>query len=146
MYEKQIRPCPTAADIPNILAQFHTRPVDEKFEDEDIIRPSSNQSAISASASPAASVSPGVSPSSGSAPPPPAPRPPPPRAPPAPTPKYVVAFDYNNSVEEGMMSISVGEELNITDQSDPDWWNATKLSGPEAGQSGWVPAAYVKKV
>jgi hypothetical protein len=77
----------------------------------------------------------------------PTPPPPKPKLPPTPSPsvpRYIVQFDYAppaDTTEEGMISISAGEMLTISDSSDPDWWRATKLSN---GQSGWIPAAYVK--
>lgn len=134
MYEKQVRTPPSADEIPNLLAQFHTRPIDEKFESDDIIRPGSGSVGSNSPSS-----------QSAAAPPPPQvpPRPPPPGGG---APRYVVTFDYDNTVEEGMMAIKIGDELNITDKSDADWWNATKLNGPQAGQSGWIPAAYVKRM
>jgi hypothetical protein len=138
MYEKQIRTPPTAAEIPSILAQFHTRPIDEKFDSDDIIRPGSGVSGGGNSPSAAAVAS--AAPLKPAAPPP---RPPPPGGGP---PRYVVTFDYDNTVEEGMMAIKIGDELNVTDKSDADWWNATKLNGPQAGESGWIPAAYVKRM
>ena len=72
------------------------------------------------------------------------PPPPRPKGPPAPLsqPKYLVAYEYNPSItEEGMMSIFVGEILTVSDTTDPDWWMATKVSN---GQSGWIPAAYIR--
>ena len=147
MYEQQIRTAPSTADLARILAEFHTRPIDEKFDSDDIIRPPSNQSAASSSSgmpSPSTAVA-GAGGFGGAPPPPPPPRVPP-RPPPPAQPRYVATYDYDNSVEDGMMSITAGEEFNVTDSSDADWWNATKLTGQNAGNSGWVPAAYLRKI
>jgi hypothetical protein len=120
---------PRVEDIESLLTQFNTKEIDEKFFEEDILKVRSE--APPSPPPPAAAALPLPTP----------PRPKPPAAPAKP--KYSVAFEYNPSVtEEGMMAIFVGDVLEITEQSDPDWWMALNVS---SGQSGWVPAAYVRQ-
>jgi hypothetical protein len=113
-------------EIERMLSEFHTKEIEEKFLEGDV---------LTVRAAPQAQAEPQLR--AQSPPPPPRPNPPPKREP-----LYVVVFDYNPSVtEEGMMPIFVGEVLTVTDKSDPDWWMAKKPNG----QVGWVPGSYLKQ-
>lgn len=131
---------PTVDELSNLFTQFNTKEIDEKFFEEDVVKVRTGGDMLPSPTAASAAAGGGKSTPPGPAP---APPPPPPKASAAPTqPKYVVAFEYNPAVvEEGMMSIFVGEILIITDKSDADWWMATNIA---TGKSGWIPAAYVK--
>eukprot|EP00604_Paraphysomonas_vestita_P004322 CAMPEP_0174825570 /NCGR_PEP_ID=MMETSP1107-20130205/42882_1 /TAXON_ID=36770 /ORGANISM="Paraphysomonas vestita, Strain GFlagA" /LENGTH=423 /DNA_ID=CAMNT_0016057299 /DNA_START=2702 /DNA_END=3973 /DNA_ORIENTATION=- len=140
---------PQLEELSTLLNQFNTKQIDEKFFEEDVVKVRSapttttnnnnnntnNNNNIGYSNTTTLNTT-NNTPVAGAPPPPPRPK--------GATsqPKYIVAFEYNPSItEEGMMAIFVGEILTVGDTSDPDWWMATKVNN---GQSGWIPAAYVK--
>ena len=71
--------------------------------------------------------------------------PPPPKrasvAPPAPqVPMYKVLYDFETS-QEGEMSITVGDQVEVTTKEDNGWWLVKK-----AGKEGWAPSDYLELI
>ncbi|KAF7337503.1 Microfilament motor [Mycena sanguinolenta] len=88
----------------------------------------------------AAARAPPVKPTSAAAPPPPPPPPPPPAAPaqPAVT-KYRAKFDFTG--EEGEMSLTKDDVVELVEQDDNGWWLVKK-----GGVQGWAPNNYLELV
>ncbi|KAH6922706.1 hypothetical protein HPB50_018322 [Hyalomma asiaticum] len=54
--------------------------------------------------------------------------------------KVVVALYTYNARDDGDLSFRKGDRLQILNDSDPDWWHAKQLNGP---QTGYIPQNYV---
>lgn len=54
--------------------------------------------------------------------------------------KVVVALYTYNARDDGDLSFRKGDRLQILNNSDPDWWHAKQLNGP---QTGYIPQNYV---
>ncbi|KAK2846301.1 hypothetical protein Q7C36_011155 [Tachysurus vachellii] len=55
---------------------------------------------------------------------------------------YTALWDYTARTTEDL-SFRAGDQLEVVDQSSPDWWVARALSGISTGIQGYIPANYV---
>ncbi|CAM9839939.1 unnamed protein product [Ectocarpus sp. 13 AM-2016] len=55
-------------------------------------------------------------------------------------PKARVLYDYDPAGQEGMVAVSAGQVVGVTNRDNPDWWMASLDGGVE----GWVPANYLE--
>ncbi|XP_060769473.1 tyrosine-protein kinase SRK2 [Neoarius graeffei] len=69
--------------------------------------------------------------------------PPLPAAPPPPAARvYTALWDYTARTTEDL-SFRAGDQLEVLDQSSPDWWIARLLTGTSAHSQGYIPSNYV---
>lgn len=61
---------------------------------------------------------------------------------PSPVRLYTALWDYNARTTEDL-SFRAGDQLEVIDQSSPDWWIARAVTGISAGTQGYIPANYV---
>lgn len=54
--------------------------------------------------------------------------------------KVVVALYTYNARDDGDLSFRKGDRLQVLNDSDPDWWHAKQVNGP---QTGYIPQNYV---
>lgn len=55
---------------------------------------------------------------------------------------YTALWDYTARTAEDL-SFRAGDQLEVLDQTSPDWWIARALSGISARSQGYIPANYV---
>ncbi|CAN0238686.1 unnamed protein product [Ectocarpus fasciculatus] len=55
-------------------------------------------------------------------------------------PQARVLYDYDPAGQEGMVAVSAGQVVGVTNRDNPDWWMAALGGGVE----GWVPANYLE--
>ncbi|KAM9495935.1 tyrosine-protein kinase FRK [Clarias gariepinus] len=55
---------------------------------------------------------------------------------------YTALWDYSARTAEDL-SFGAGDQLEVLDQSSPDWWVARALTGQSARREGYIPANYV---
>ena len=123
-------PQPTANDVASILTQFHTKKIDDKFLDEDIITVT-----VFSNPNPARDkeISTQTTPKQTAPPPPPMKA----RKPAVAT--AVALYDYSPDGGPEMLATAQGEKFTVINSSADDWWKVTNSSG----KSGWVPASYM---
>ncbi|TUK59354.1 Tyrosine-protein kinase FRK [Bagarius yarrelli] len=58
---------------------------------------------------------------------------------------YTALWDYTARTAEDL-SFRSGDQLELVDQSNPDWWIARALTGISTGRKGYIPANYVAAI